>query len=578
MIPSQREVLILDLLTRSEVITVGEVCTHCNCSPETARRDLRRLAEQDLLVRTHGGAQRKRAGLQEPEMLPTTSLLEARIALVDRANVLIVTPSDTMATRILVERARRAGVPIIAEAMPYPGMDSAVFVDNYRAGLQLGLWVADAVQQHHQGRAAVLDIGLPQANTQARSRGFADGLRSIPARRKTIYRVNGRGSRDVSRQVTLDALAIQPDINIIFGINDASALGGLDAVREIGLEESQLLIVCLGLEGNATRNLMISDSPLRAAVAMFPEVVGRACIDAAVCAYNKGALPERIYTPFVVVTAETLYEYYTLDVATGEWQVNWSRVDKAPNVTPQFITLQQCSHHTRPARIGFIHPYGTHEWYQNVCHAMRSYAGGCGISIEIIDASLDEEKETQALKRSIGQAAAQLVKEGDTVVLDGDDTTIYLAQALHTCRDSCRGITVVTNSLPVLQILSECPGISLVSSGGIVQHQTRSLVGQDAEQTFRRLGADKVFIGATGVSTAFGISNTNLPEAAVKRSMIAAGHQVFLLADCTRIGVESLVQVAPIESITCVITNAGISSYDRAVFMARGVAVCIAHP
>jgi DeoR/GlpR family transcriptional regulator of sugar metabolism len=248
-------------------------------------------------------------------------------------------------------------------------------------------------------------------------------------------------------------------------------------------------------------------------------------------------------------------------------------VDKVPNVTPQFITLLQCKHHSKPAHIGYIHPYGSHEWYQNLCRAMRSYAGGHGISIEIIDASLDEEKEANALKRAIGQAAADLVREGETIILDSGETIIYLAQALR----KRHRITVVTNSIPVLQVLTGSPGISLISSGGEVQHQTRSLVGDEAEHCFREVRADKVFIGAVGVSAAFGISNNNPTEAAVKRAMIDAGRNVFLLADYTKIGVESLVRVAPLESITCIITNAEISLRDRNAFMARGVDVCIAH-
>jgi DeoR/GlpR family transcriptional regulator of sugar metabolism len=574
MIPCEREALILEMLDQHGVITVNEICTHCNCSQETARRDLRRLTELDLVVRTHGGAKRKQTVPREPDMLPTTSVLEARAALVDRVDVLIVTPSDTMATRVLAERAKRAGVPIVAEAIPYPGMVSSISVDNYRAGLQLGQWVADYARQHSDGRISVLDISLPRANTRARSQGFADGLRSISVHDRTIYRVDGHGDRDVSRQIALDALTIQPDINVVFGINDVSALGGLDAIHEIGRNTDQFLVICTGCEGNTIKDLIVSNSSLRAAVAIFPEVVGQACIDAAVCAYCKRALPEQIHTPFTLVTQETLYDYYLPDSATSEWRVNWQRVDKMPNATPQFLTLCQCKHDELPARIGFIHPFASHEYYQNLCQAMRSYAGKHGIALEIIDASLDEEKETIAVKQAIGQTAARLVRDGDTIVLDSGETAIYMAEALR----ERQGITVVTNSIPVLERLTGCPGITLLSSGGRVQHQTQSLVGQGAEQTFEQLSADKVFIGATGVSIEFGISNTNLPEAVVKRSMIAAGRSVFLLADYTKIGVESLVQVAPLESITCFVTNLGLSRHDRKAFMACGVSVCIACP
>ena len=140
-----------------------------------------------------------------------------------------------------------------------------------------------------------------------------------------------------------------------------------------------------------------------------------------------------------------------------------------------------------------------------------------------------------------------------------------------------RGIRVVTNSIPVLERLAGCPGIDLCSCGGIVQHQTRSLIGREAVRTFRQLCADKVFIGASGVDVNFGVSNTNLAEVAVKQSMIACGRTVFLLADYTKIGVVSLVQVAPIECLSCIITSSGVSLRDRRALMERGIDVYVAH-
>ena len=101
----------------------------------------------------------------------------------------------------------------------------------------------------------------------------------------------------------------------------------------------------------------------------------------------------------------------------------------------------------------------------------------------MLDASQDVEQEVEAFKRAIGCTAARFVSDGDTVILDAGATTIYLARALR----GRRGITVITNSLPVLVELADQPGITLVSSGGVIRTESRSLTGPGAEATFRDL-------------------------------------------------------------------------------------------
>ena len=115
-----------------------------------------------------------------------------------------------------------------------------------------------------------------------------------------------------------------------------------------------------------------------------------------------------------------------------------------------------------------------------------------------------------------------------------------------------------------------------MSSGGVIRTESRSLTGPGAEATFRDLRADKAFIAGTGLSLDFGLSNTNIAEASVKQAMLRAAREVALLADHTKIGTESLVRVAPLESIHRLITDAGISPHDRAALTQRGIEVIIA--
>lgn len=571
-IPSQRDAFILGLLRQNGVITVAEVCSQCDCSAETARRDLRRLEDRGEVIRTHGGAVIVKAGAQVQTRGNGSGIAEARTALVDRSDVLIVTAKESKAIHLLVERGRRAGSPIIAEATGYPGARTIVAVDNYRAGYELGQWVATHAQQCLGDAITALVVGYPQPNTEARTRGFEDGLRQLPAHQRRLLRVDGQGLRQTSRQITADVLKLEPEINVVFGINDDSTLGALDAWHDLGLATDKIIVATFGLEGNSARELLEQERPYTIGVAMFPELVGRTCIDAAVCAYHNCPLPERILTPFSLVTPDSLGRFYERDGKTGEWQLNWQAAEQLPTSSAGFSLLSQCQSRPRPRRIGYVQVFSSHEWYQNVRRAMEERSRSLGIALEVIDTSQDLAQEVEALKQAIGQSAARFVHDGDTVILDAGKTAAHLARALR----GRNGVTVITNSLAVVDELRQEPGITLVLSGGVARRETDALVGPNAETSFQDLRADKVFLAVTGVSLGFGLSNTNIAEATIKQKMLAAAREVIVLADYSKIGVESLVKIAPIDAVHRLITDSHISAHDHLAFTQRGIEVSIA--
>ena len=87
-------------------------------------------------------------------------------------------------------------------------------------------------------------------------------------------------------KVSADALTAHPDVNIIFGINDDSALGGLQAYEAAGMDTENLLVVGFGCEGKACKNALMEGGPYKVSAAMFPEYQGRLLIDAAIAAFN----------------------------------------------------------------------------------------------------------------------------------------------------------------------------------------------------------------------------------------------------------------------------------------------------
>ena len=120
-----------------------------------------------------------------------------------------------------------------------------------------------------------------------------------------------QGPQGQSGQGSGDALTANPDVNIIFGINDDSALGGLQAFESQGGDTQQLLVVGFGCEGKACKDALAEGGPYKVSAAMFPEYQGRLMIDAGVAAFNGVELQAHIDRPTAPMTADNLADYYT---------------------------------------------------------------------------------------------------------------------------------------------------------------------------------------------------------------------------------------------------------------------------
>jgi len=164
-------------------------------------------------------------------------------------------------------------------------------------------------------------------------------------------------------------------------------------------------------------------------------------------------------------------------------------------------------------------------------------------------------------KKRIAQAAASMIEEGMTVILDSGSTTMLIAEAL-TKRTN---ITVITNSLPAAFALSENKDITLVVCGGTVRHKTHSMHGTIAERSLQGISADLMFVGADGIDTTNGITTFN-EGYSISSVMAAAAHKVIAVVDASKFNRRGFNQVLPMEKIDVVITDDSISDKDRAAF------------
>lgn len=160
--------------------------------------------------------------------------------------------------------------------------------------------------------------------------------------------------------------------------------------------------------------------------------------------------------------------------------------------------------------------------------------------------------DSSAQKQRIGRGAAALVKPGDTVFLGSGTTVLEVVRALPEHIE----LTVLTNSLLVLNELIDRPAISVIVLGGQFRRSELSMIGHMAEQALSELRADKVIIGIHAISAREGLTNRTLPESITDRRILQAGKEVIVVADHSKIGRVSTVAVAPLDVVDTLVTDA----------------------
>lgn len=164
-----------------------------------------------------------------------------------------------------------------------------------------------------------------------------------------------------------------------------------------------------------------------------------------------------------------------------------------------------------------------------------------------------EERETLHLEEKvrIGQKAAELIRDGDIILLDAGTTTIQVAKAIK----GRRQVTVVTNALNIATELFGSPGIEVIFIGGTLRPPTAAAIGPFAEEVLSRLNVDKVFLATNGISLERGLTTPHPGEARTKQAMAAAGREVIVVADHSKFGKVYFAQIVPLHAIDALITD-----------------------
>ena len=241
-------------------------------------------------------------------------------------DALIITPVDPSGLSAVVTLADEAGIPLIAESSKFDGMDCFVGIGDFDAAEQMGEWMADYAAENNIDMN-ILIVGQPALEAcRDRVDGFKAGLDNKGAEYTIAQEVDGNGTKEDSLAVATDALIAHPEVNVIFGINDNSSTGAMNAYIENGLDESKLTTLGFGFEGTVGRDALLGDTSYKAAVAMFPDYVGAAIIDVAAMAAAGEELPDTYDIPTTIITKDNFAEYYT-DNGDGTYTTNFDAID-----------------------------------------------------------------------------------------------------------------------------------------------------------------------------------------------------------------------------------------------------------
>jgi len=164
------------------------------------------------------------------------------------------------------------------------------------------------------------------------------------------------------------------------------------------------------------------------------------------------------------------------------------------------------------------------------------------------------EDERRDEKSRIGLSAAQMIQDGETVIIDSGTTTMHIARNLS----GKRSVIVITNSIRVANEFTDNERVQVIVTGGILRPLNRCLIGFWAEQFLEQFHVDKTFLSAGGIDLEAGLTDPNAFEIQVKNNIIRAGKEVILVADSSKFGKVELVPICPLSSVHKIITDSGI--------------------
>lgn len=184
--------------------------------------------------------------------------------------------------------------------------------------------------------------------------------------------------------------------------------------------------------------------------------------------------------------------------------------------------------------------------------AKKTYGGAVINQSLNTDLPFNVRKRTNVeLKQHIAEKIAELIHDGDYIMLDASSTAIYVTQ----CIKNLKNITLITNSVEILIELADKDDWNILSTGGALKKGALALVGSSAERMIRGFHVDLAVCSSKGIDIGMGITDSNEKDSEIKRAIFAAAEKKVLAIDSTKFDKISFVRVSDIGEVDTIVTD-----------------------
>lgn len=199
--------------------------------------------------------------------------------------------------------------------------------------------------------------------------------------------------------------------------------------------------------------------------------------------------------------------------------------------------------------------------------------GAVGLAGQVGEAPFQRRmRENAAAKRRIARAMADIIRDGDSVMLDTGTTTSFVARELL----GHRRLTVVTNSSDIARTLATVNGNKVYMAGGELRSDSGAAFGVSAIEFIAKFSVAHAIISAGAIDAGSGVMDFDLEEAEFARMMLSRGAQTYVVTDHTKFGRHGLVQVAGFDAVGNLVTDEPVADDIGAALAAAGTQLIIA--
>jgi ribose transport system substrate-binding protein len=180
--------------------------------------------------------------------------------------------------------------------------------------------------------------------------------------------------------------------------------------------------------------------------------------------------------------------------------------------------------------------------------------GGAVLTVDVPVRSLSflsRLKQNAAAKEAIARRAAELVEDGDSILLDASTTVYFIARFLQ----NRRKLRVITNGIEIARLLAQNPTNTVILLGGVLNPDSTSITGLISERIVQDLHVKTAFVSCSGISTEAGLTEVHIAEAQLKEKALAAAKKVIALVDASKFGKVDLTSFARLEQVDHLFTD-----------------------